>query len=188
MVPVGQRAHLPDVRDLVGVRRRPRRRRVQRLVEDDGQRVCLPGSRRIELARDVDDDGVEGRLAASNDLSVELDRGDGVDALEDELCGRGGRNRGRGLEGREREGPRRVGGPAEVELAEAERGVFFFVVVQGEIFRVRGERERKGWWWWWGGGGVGGGAGSASRRGSEEVGVVEEREKKGRASSIGLPG
>ena len=36
--------------------------------------------------------------------------------------------------------------------------------------------------------GVGGGAGSASRRGSEEVGVVEEREKKGRASSIGLPG
>lgn len=130
MVPVGQRADLPYVRDLVRVGLGARGRRVERAVEDDGKRVGLPRSRRNELVGDVDDDGVKGGLAAGDDLSVELDRGDGVDALEDELGdgrrrrGRRGRELGGGLKGREGEGPRRVGGPAEVELAKAEEDVF----------------------------------------------------------------
>jgi hypothetical protein len=48
---------------------------------------------------------------------------------------------------------------------------------------VARERERGG-----GGGGVVVGWGVVRGRQAEEVGVVEEREKKGRASSIGLPG
>jgi len=54
----------------------------------------------MEPRGDVDDDGIERGLAAGDGLAVELDGGDGVDALQDELGDGGGRRRegSRGLE------------------------------------------------------------------------------------------